>query len=202
MVAVRPLSTPELVTWEDFLDLPDDDLRELIDGELVEVEVPGWDHEACVMNLGFHLVAWTRAHGGQVLASGYKVRISKHRAVMPDVQLYRAGRKPPARGLDEGAPDLVVEVISPTSGRYDRKTKLEYYRSIGVPEYWIVDLQLRLLDRHLLKGDDFIVGGTFDDTETFSPATFEGLSIPLAELFPDPATATGAEPDPSEDHSS
>jgi len=64
-------------TWDDFIALEEDDLRELIDGELVEVEVPNWRHERIVAMLCFFLTEWAEAgHGGRAIASGYKVRIS------------------------------------------------------------------------------------------------------------------------------
>src|SRR5262249_30777455 len=76
-----------LVTWDEFVALPEDDRRELIDGVLVEVEVPNHPHEKIVAFLCHYLVAWTLEHdpGATVLSSGYKVRIAKYRGVMPDV---------------------------------------------------------------------------------------------------------------------
>src|SRR3989442_540683 len=113
----------EAWTWEDFVLLPDDDRRELIDGELVDVEVPTKEHEHVVSLLIFFLVGWARPrHAGIILASGYKVRVSQHRGVMPDVQFYRADNpnQPGDQGLEAGRPDLAVEVMSPGSGRHDR----------------------------------------------------------------------------------
>ena len=192
MVAVRPLteSEPRLYTWDDFVLLDDEDKRELIDGRLVEVEVPTKEHEFVVMMLGYFLVGWARQRGGMVLGSGYKVKIGKDRGVMPDVQYYRPGRNPSSQGLAEGAPDLAVEVISPSSGRLDRKVKFAWYQSIGTPEYWIVDLPARFLTRHLLVDGRYVVAGSFDDTEVLAPETFPGLEIPLAEVFPSVAPSS------------
>lgn len=67
-------------TWDDFILLDHDDTRELIDGELVEVEVPTWQHEHFVMTLGCFLVGWARQHGGMVLASGYEVTLPEPEA--------------------------------------------------------------------------------------------------------------------------
>jgi Uma2 family endonuclease len=85
--------TPPPATWEDFLALGEDDPRELIDGRLVEVDVPTERHEFVVASLIAALSQWTRKHGGRELASGYKVKVSETRGVMPDVQLYRKGRR-------------------------------------------------------------------------------------------------------------
>ena len=130
-------------TWDDFVALDEDDPRELIDGQLIEVEVPTDVHEYIVWRLCAFLAAWAVPRkAGIGFASGYKVRITDRRGVMPDVQFYRAGNRAAGRtrlGLVSGHPDLAVEIVSDSSARYDRMTKLAFYASIGVPEYWIVD---------------------------------------------------------------
>ena len=141
-------------TWDDFVALGEDDLRELIDGELVEVEVPKRQHERIVARLCFFLTGWADAgHGGEALSSGYKVRISERRGVMPDVQFYAQGNEPVEEedGLVRGRPDLVVEVVSPSSQRCDRVTKLRWYAQLGVPEYWLVDGGARTLEQLVLR---------------------------------------------------
>lgn len=192
MVAVKPEPVPTSRigpwTWDDFVALPDDDKRELIDGHLLEVDVPTYDHEAIVALIIVFIGTWARSNGGRVLASGYKVKVSPKRGLMPDVQYYRAGRRPPTQALTEGAPDLGVEVISPSSGRYDRVTKLEYYRSIGMPEYWLIDPTEQSLHRFVLVDGAYRVEA-FEGDRTLTPDTFPGLSLPLTELW-----ATGAAP--------
>lgn len=176
--------------WADFIALDEDDLRELIDGELVEVEVPGFVHERVVMRLGLFLGLWAREHRADVVASGYKVRISDVRGVMPDLQLYREGRSPEGdqdAGLVVGCPDLVVEVVSPKSSRrYDRVVKLGYYASKRVPEYWIVDPEARTIERLKLTGTLYTIAGQAAGDDVFSPATFRGLRIPLEDLWSAP----------------
>ncbi|HEY3817238.1 MAG TPA: Uma2 family endonuclease [Polyangiaceae bacterium] len=173
-------------TWDDFVALEEDDLRELIDGELVEVEVPTRTHEQIVALLVYFLVGWTEAHRGIVLPSGYKVRISDRRGVMPDGQLYRGGNEPQVdqdQGLVKGHPDLVVEVVSPSSRRYDRVKKLRWYAELGVPEYWLVDPAARTVERLVLREGVFSIATSLSDEEVFQPASLEGLEIPLARLW-------------------
>jgi Uma2 family endonuclease len=173
-------------TWDDFIRLGEDDLRELIDGELVEVEVPTNAHEAIVALLIELLGHWAKTrHAGRVLGSAYKLRISAKKGVMPDVQFYRAGNLPrgQSQGLVEGHPDLVVEVVSKTSARYDRVKKLSYYALLGVPEYWIVVPAARTLERLVLETGRYAIAEALADDEVLRPATFEGLEVPLAELW-------------------
>ncbi len=173
-------------TWDDFVALGEDDVRELIDGELVEVEVPTLDHERVVRELVIELGLWCRGHGGEVLASGYKMRISVRSGVMPDVQLYRKGNEIAGdqnQGLAHGRADLVVEVISPSSRGYDRVTKLRWYAQLGLPEYWIIDPEGRTLERLVLHDGSYVIAASLEGEETFRPESFEGLEISLARLW-------------------
>jgi Uma2 family endonuclease len=174
-------------TWDDFVALEEDDLRELIDGELVEVEVPTARHEDIVIRLGQSLANWADAgHGGRARGSGYKLRISERRGLMPDLQFYRQGNdavRDQDAGLVRGRPDLVVEIVSPSSRRYDRVTKLHWYAQLGVPEYWLVDAEARTLERLVLRDGTYVIAASLAEDETFRPDSFDGLAIPLATLW-------------------
>ncbi|MBM4344119.1 MAG: Uma2 family endonuclease [Deltaproteobacteria bacterium] len=112
---------------------------------------------------------------------------------MPDVQVYRKGRNVPNAGLTDGAPDLAIEVISPGRGRYDRVLKLNWYRDVGTPEYWIVDPEDRSVQVLELRDGAYVVAqgaglAASDDeatemSSTLRPARWEGLEIDLARLF-------------------
>ena len=99
-----PATAEQQYTWEDFIALPDDDRRELLDGRLVEMDVPNEWHEWIVSCLVRWLGNWATANKvGIVFASGYKVRIRRDRGFMPDVQLFRTGRPPlQSAGLTSG----------------------------------------------------------------------------------------------------
>ena len=175
-------------TWDDFVALPDDDKRELIDGYLLEADVATEMHEyvtACLIGM---LWQWAQTNGGKVLAAAYKVKVTDRRGVMPDVQYYRPGRKNPAQGLTEGAPDLAVEIVSESSRRIDRVTKLRYYQQIGTPEYWLIDPEEQTLLRFVLV--DSADGMLWQTTHAltvedgqFAPPSFAGMTIDLQRLF-------------------
>lgn len=176
----------ERYTWDDFVALDEDDLRELDDGVLTEIEVPTKLHEWIVAQLVFFLAGWARANkAGVVFASGYKVRIRKNRGFMPDVQFMRTAQLSllDDQGLTRGAPSLVVEVMSPSSRRYDRVKKLASYAEIGAGEYWIVDGEAQTLERLVLQGESYVVREVHDGDDLFRPDGFDGLEIPLGELW-------------------
>jgi Uma2 family endonuclease len=105
---------------------------------------------------------------------------------MPDLQFFRS-KNPAAKGnrvaLASGRPDLAVEIISPSSRRYDRMKKLAWYADIGVPEYWIVDPEERTLERLVLQKDKYLVAEVLGDDATLRPDSFEGMEIPLGTLW-------------------
>jgi Uma2 family endonuclease len=188
--AAEPIRSraPTFSTWEQFVELEEDDPRELLDGALVETEVPGKKHETIVGILLGVLYAWVRVHkAGELYPSGYKVRVSKTRGVMPDVQFYRADNPADRReeGCVSGRPDLAIEVVSPKRRRYDRVLKLSYYAAIGVPEYWIIDPEDRTLEQLVFRDGRYAIEAIFQDADYFRPASFEDLEISLAEFWPE-----------------
>lgn len=180
-------------TWPDFLALDEDDPRELVDGALLEIDVPNTKHEWIVARLIWLLSSWVEARrAGTVLASGCKIRIDDRRGVMPDVLFVRRGREAiiGKEGIETGAPDLVVEVISPKSGRYDRVQKLAWYAAIGVPEYWILDPERETLERLVLGADArFVIAQSLGGADVFGPDSFPGLEVGLADLWRGPGPA-------------
>lgn len=186
------------VDWDGFVRLPEDDRRELIDGRLVEIDVPRKWHERIVLLLGAYIVPWASRRGLVVLASGYKVRVGPHRGVMPDLQVLTEAVYDAAddNGLSGGRPEIAVEIVSPRSRSHDRVRKLQWYASLGVPEYWIVDPRERTLDRLVLRPREraYDVRETAEGDAIFRPRGLRGLSIPLAELWralPGPGRARG-----------
>jgi Uma2 family endonuclease len=171
--------------WERFLLLPDDDRRELINGELVETEMPTELHEHIVACLTFFFRAWVRVHGGHAYASGYRVRIDARHGFFPDVQLYHPKNRAERtnQGLTDGAPDVVVEVLSEGSAAYDKKAKLLGYARIGVTEYWVVSPDEGSLERLVLRRGKYVVEEVLTSGDVLKPSRFPGLEVPVAELF-------------------
>jgi len=173
-------------TWAEFVALPEEDRRELIDGWFVETEVPTLLHEKAIVALSGWLFFWAmQRNAGSVVSSAYKVKVSEKRGVMPDIQFYRTGneRDDQVQARTEGRPDLAVEVISPGSRKYDQVTKLNWYAQLGVPEYWLVDLEARTLHRFQLNGGTYSVREAVSDDAVLRPDSFPGLEIPLSTVW-------------------
>jgi Uma2 family endonuclease len=145
MAIARPkaLKPPqrEALTVDDWYRLPDTAERyELYDGMLVMAPPPDWIHQSIASIIHFALLEYALAHGGWVVESPVGVVLAPTLAFQPDVVYLSRSRMGLGRGRGiEGAPDLVVEVASPSTRRYDLHTKLPAYFEHGVLEVWIVD---------------------------------------------------------------
>lgn len=142
--------TLELWTAERVRALPDDGNRyEVVDGELFVTPSPRLDHQRAVAELLFALRTYLqRVPVGEVLTSPADIELDPKTLVQPDVFVVpiELGKKPrhwrDVRGLL-----LAVEILSPSTARADRTVKRRRFQRAGVPDYWIVDLDARLVER-------------------------------------------------------
>jgi Uma2 family endonuclease len=139
-----------VTTIEQLLALPDDGLRhELLDGVHVVTPSPALGHQDALGRLYLAFGnAIARRPGFKVMFSPADVRLGPRTLVQPDLFVLRIDPSSPPRGWsDIGVPVLVVEVLSPGTASRDRGTKRRIYQQAGVEEYWIVDLDARLIER-------------------------------------------------------
>jgi Uma2 family endonuclease len=175
-------------TYEDLFSLPDDGRRyEIIEGELYEMPAPSWDHAVTIMNPILLLAPVVQALGGRVLTAPLDVFFEGADPVQPDVVvlLPESAAIGAGRGV-EGAPDLLIEVLSPSNRGHDVLTKRALYARAGVREYWVVDPESRAvevltLDRdafHTVQrasGDDAVISSLLGDTTFPLAAIFAGV---------------------------
>jgi len=129
----------------DYLQLPDQPRTELIRGRLYACPSLTTSHQLAVATLRTHFEP-IEAAGGLAFTLPLDVHLADHSVVQPDGIVVSAARLEIVRDWVEGIPDLLVEVVSPESGRTDRLEKLMLYAGCGIPEYWIVDLDLLVID--------------------------------------------------------
>jgi Uma2 family endonuclease len=143
------------MTLDEWADLPEDEEGELVDGWLVEEEVPDFLHELIVAWLLQSLVPWVRARGGVAGGSDAKFAVTRNRGRKPDVTVFLPPRMPPARGLVRVPPEIAVEIVStrPRDRHRDRVDKAAEYAAFGIPWYWIVESEPLAIELHQLGAD-------------------------------------------------
>ena len=175
-------------TYEEFARLPDDGNRyEVIGGELYVSPAPTLPHQKVVLNLTFVLEGFIRAHAlGELYVGPADVLFGEGDYLEPDLLFVRADRKEilKERGV-EGAPDLVVEVLSPKTASRDRKLKRDRYAHFGVAEYWVVDPVARRIEVYRPTGDQARKIEVAAESLEWTPVPGgPTLTLNVAELFP------------------
>jgi len=180
--------------YADYLRLPDDGRRyEIIEGVLYVANAPGFDHQFTVTEIIYFFKSFVREHQlGVVLTAPFEVHLSETtKPVQPDVLFIRKDRQPTAgTQFFEGAPDLLVEVISPSSIRLDRKIKFDTYEQTGVTEYWLVDPKLRAVEVYTLARGEYALLGQYTSDELIESKVLAGLAIKANALFQPTVTGT------------
>lgn len=174
-------------TYEDYLKLPDDGKRyEIIEGVLYVVNAPTIAHQFAVNRISFYFQLLSIENDlGTVLTSPIEVHLSEEtRPVQPDVLFVRKERQTILKPqYCDGAPDLIVEVISPSSIRLDRREKYDAYERYGVAEYWLVDPKLRGVEVHKLENGEYALLGQYTGDELIESTVLPGLQIKANSLF-------------------
>ena len=137
-------------TIEQLAMLPDDGKRyEIIDGELFVTPAPAWRHQRAVLHLATRLDEYLRVDPiGSVIPAPADVDFDRRTVVEPDLLVVPLIEGRPPRDFTEAGRLLVaIEVLSPTTAARDRGLKRELYQRERVDEYWIVDLDARLIER-------------------------------------------------------
>ncbi|MGI8475941.1 MAG: Uma2 family endonuclease [Thermomicrobiales bacterium] len=147
------------LTFEDYLALPDDGVRyELIFGELMMSPAPRMIHQYLVGEMFWLLSSFVRiGELGLVFVAPFDVKFSRYSVVQPDVLvILRDNMAILNDDRVEGAPDIVVEVLSPSSRGRDLVKKMALYAEHGVPEYWAVDSKTEKVDVLALEGGRYL----------------------------------------------
>jgi len=170
-------------TFNEWLSWDEGVRAELVDGEAVMMALPSQKHQEIIMELSRQLANFLKGKPFKVYPAPFRVRLSKkeHTVFEPDIVLIcdksRLGGK-----IFNGAPDMVVEVLSPTSARHDRLTKYQKYQHAGVREYWIVDPDIKTVHVCLLENGRYIMEA-YGDTDIVPVSVLEGCEITLADVF-------------------
>ena len=173
-------------TYEDYAHLPDDGARyEVLDGELVVAPSPMTRHQRVSMKLSLIVGGHVESQNlGECFCAPYDVVLDRRTVVQPDMIFVSNDRSSIITDKNiQGAPDLVVEILSPSTAQQDRARKLRLYARFGVPHVWFLDPDVKMLEACILEGRNYRVITVHAEDEEFRPLLFPGLSIPLGEIW-------------------
>ena len=182
----QPLGASIMLTYEDYVCLPDDGkIYEILEGELEVTPAPIPRHQDVSRNMEWIVQQYVRREGaGKVYDAPIDVVLDEHNIVQPDIlfistpRLHIIGEK-----NIQGMPDLIVEILSPSTQRRDRVLKLKTYARHGLAHYWILDPEQETLEAFELEGSTYRLVEALSGKASFEPSLFPGLTIDLAEIW-------------------
>ena len=185
-MATMASSTPTIkFTYEDYRNAPADKRYELLDGDLVVTPAPKEVHQRVLMNLSYLLFQSVKLSGaGHVYAAPFDVVLSNTDVVQPDL-LYISNERAHIITDEnvQGAPDLVVEILSPSTAERDQTFKRSLYAKHGVKEYWLVDTDAKTVTVLLRNPQGFAVVGVCGEGQVLNSPTLTDFAINPNEIF-------------------
>jgi len=174
-------------TYADYLEWDDGERYELIDGVPYMMAAPSQLHQEILMEFSMLFGNFLKGKPCKGFFAPFDVRLfPQHNnadatVVQPDFLVVCDSEKLDGKACN-GAPDFVLEILSPSSSRKDRILKMAQYAWAGVKEYWIIDPQIRMLEKHILV-DGRYTSEWFDAAGTVPVEIFPGFHIDMADLF-------------------
>lgn len=173
------------LTYDDFCLLPDNGKRyEIVEGNLFVTPAPRRLHQRIVTRLTRFLAGFVEDHKlGEVYVSPFDVVFSPFDVVEPDLVYISNARQSVLTEVNaQGAPDLVVEVLSETTEKTDRTIKLKLYGKFGVEEYWIIDPTGPAADIYRFGPEGLDLAAQLTAEDALTSPLFPGFSLPLSRL--------------------
>ena len=186
LLTETPLAPPaELGPYRrrDYEALPDEPRCELIFGRIYVSPSRSPLHQAILLALAHALETAAFETGGLPFVAPLDTFLADHSVVQPDVLYISAARRGILQERIEGAPDLLVEVLSPGTARRDRGEKLLLYAQSGVREYWIVDWQRRQVEVFRRVDTALQLIATLLEGDRLESPLLTGFTLPVSELF-------------------
>ena len=181
------------LTYHEFrqMDFGDNDSAwyELINGEIVKKQSPTLRHQIISGNIEFALQVYAnKTNSGRMLHAPLDVVLDDGNAYHPDVFFVKKERSFILDNAEEvviGAPDLVVEILSKSTGIYDRGAKKDIYETYGVREYWLVEPRTNTIELYAYTEQRYKLVALLEATDVLKSVALEGFELDLAEVFRD-----------------
>jgi len=174
------------LTFEQFRELPNYGKRyELVHGKVHVIPTPTTRHQFTLQNLSINLGLYVhKNHFGEVCLAPLDVRLGEETVLQPDLIFISNTRGGIIQeNWIEGAPDLAVEVLSPSTAGHDRATKLPIYAEARVPEVWFIDPKAKNVEVLSLQGAKYVVEATYAGHHVLTSNLIPGWQLPLDDLF-------------------
>lgn len=187
LTIAQPKTKRDLLTYDDYVTFPDQDgiRKEIIEGELFMSPAPSIKHQLVLKRISQLLDRFVQKNFlGEVVFAPCDVIFSNINVMQPDILFISNENHEILTALNiKGAPDLIIEILSPSTIENDRKYKKLVYEKYGVKEYWIVDSQEEMIEVWALQDDTFQIFHEAKKTDKFKSRLLENLELDLEKIF-------------------
>ncbi|MCC6545491.1 MAG: Uma2 family endonuclease [Nitrospirae bacterium] len=172
-------------TYDDYLKTPDDVRYELIEGDLLMTPSPITNHQRISRKIEFLLEKFVTENDlGEIFYAPYDVHFDDENVVQPDILFVSKERSNIIGDKNlQGAPDLVIEILSESNAYRDLIQKKKLYARFGVKEYWIVVPGEKTIDIHILKDKTYQLHKTLEEADTLESQILKGFKMELKAIF-------------------
>ena len=187
---INQLDLSKSYTYADYLTWQFDEMVEIIKGKIFKMSpAPSTKHQDISVNLTRELSVFLKKKPCKLFAAPFDVRFLKNiedktitTVTQPDLCVICDPAKIDERGC-VGAPDFIIEILSPATKSKDIHEKFDLYQEFGVSEYWIVDPLSQIVDVFLLKDGNYQLKGKYTNDDKIEVHTLPGLEIELNDIF-------------------
>ena len=182
-MASRPNS--KIVTYEEWLRMPEVKGEEVVNGEIRIMLPPSWNHSEIIQNVYDSIRPQVDKRNVRVKCTGFGLIIRRQPLTsrVPDLAMFHTNTIVEQDGCIHSAPQLIVEVLSPSNTRREREEKLSDYASIGVPEVWFIardrTVEVLYLEDGQLRRHAILADGAL------TPMHFPNVQVAISEIWPD-----------------
>ena len=183
------LDLTKTYTYSDYLLWQFSERVEIIKGYILKMSpAPSRNHQTVSQNINKYFLNFFNNHSCSVYVAPFDVRLPVKSAkknttvVQPDLCVICDENKLDDKGCN-GAPDLIVEILSPKNSKHDIETKFNLYQESGVKEYWIVQIEQRIVLVYTLKNEEYIGSKPYGEGETIKSPLFPEMKITVDEVF-------------------
>ena len=184
--AIRDYDKNKRYTYADYESWDDEYRYELIDGKVFMMSAPSTAHQSILGELHRQLANFLRGKSCRAFLAPYDVCLSglgdeDDTVVQPDIMVVCDESKIDKKRCN-GAPDMVIEILSPSTSNRDLFIKLKKYQNAGVREYWIVDPDAKAVNAHLLENGRYVIN-SYESDETIAVNVLDGCVVTLSDVF-------------------
>ena len=183
---MRPGHSSTKLTYADYVLFPDDGLRhEIIEGEHYVTASPATRHQRILLTLSYLIQSYLETHPiGEIFFAPFDVLLSEINILVPDLIYISRERAHYITSKNlQGAPDLVVEILSPSTRSRDKRLKRDVYERTGVEEYWLVDPEREVVEIYRRGAGGFQPSVRYARPDIVTTPLMPGLDIPLDKIL-------------------